>query len=195
MYENLDDQFTEEQGTCPLGNQVTLWRGAKLVKSRKQQFFLARFRQSQTISTYIKVSVNICNTIKHSHHSFWNKWWWGFLADFVMIANSFYGSSTGHFCVWIFWLCGIESFPWVWSKFEKHKTQMEWCPKQTFCTIFLPDIFCTNTCICSICSTDFFPWFLHFQLPLVAAIVWAGGTFGRVSNKEVSTSPRCPAGF
>ena len=76
MYENLDDQFTaeQEQGTCPWGNQVTLWRGAELVKSRKQQFFgkvyTLIFRQSQTISTYITVSVNICNTIKHSHHYF-----------------------------------------------------------------------------------------------------------------------------
>ena len=39
MYENLDDQFTGEQGTFPWGNQVTLWRGDELVKSRKQQFF------------------------------------------------------------------------------------------------------------------------------------------------------------
>ena len=76
MYENLDDQFTaeQEQGTCPWGNQVTLWRGAELVKSRKQQFFgkvyTLIFRQSQTISTYITVSVNICNTIKHSRPYF-----------------------------------------------------------------------------------------------------------------------------
>ena len=45
MYENLDDQFTaeQEQGTCPWGNQVTLWRGDELVKSRKQQFFWQGF--------------------------------------------------------------------------------------------------------------------------------------------------------
>ena len=40
-----DDQFTaeQEQGTCPWGNQVTLWRGDELVKSRKQQFFWQGF--------------------------------------------------------------------------------------------------------------------------------------------------------
>ena len=100
-----------------------------------------------TITNYFHLYYSFCKylqQIKHSHHYFWNKWWRGFLADFVMIANSFYGSSTGHFCVWIFWLCGIESF----LEFEAslRSTKHKWNDARSrpfapyFCQIFLLQI-------------------------------------------------------
>ena len=187
-------------GHLPLGKSSHLMARRRTCQKSQTTIFLARFLDINisTItndSTYITVSVNICNTIKHSHHYFWNKWWRGFLADFVMIANSFYGSSTRHFCVWIFWLCGIESF----LKFEAslRSTKHKWNDARSrpfapyFCQIFLLQIIVFGLFVQRISFLDLFIFSCLLLLPSSEP----GKLLGEFLIKKFPHRPGVPPAF
>ena len=125
----------------------------------------------------------------------WNKWWWGFLADFVMIANSFYGSSTGHFCVWIFWLCGIESF----LEFEAslRSTKHKWNDARSrpfapyFCQIFLLQILVFGPFVQRISFLGFFIFSCLLLLPSSEP----GKLLGEFLIKKFPHRPGVPPAF